>query len=73
MDSDTHSTGKGPVANLAARRMAAIMENAAATGDYHWNMGKRQFNLGLFRGLAGVGYTCLRQADRSLPNVLAWE
>ncbi len=65
--------GRGDLRELAARRMAAIMENAAATGDYHWNMGKRQFNLGLFRGLAGVGYTCLRQADRSLPNVLAWE
>ena len=49
------------------------MENAAATGDYLWNVGKRQFNLGLFRGLAGVGYTCLRQADRTLPNVLIWE
>ena len=26
-----------------------------------------------YSGLAGVGYTCLRQADRSLPNVLIWE
>jgi type 2 lantibiotic biosynthesis protein LanM len=65
--------GRGDLRELASRRMAAIIENAAATGDYHWNLGKRQFNLGLFRGLAGVGYTCLRQADRSLPNVLAWE
>ena len=29
--------------------------------------------LGLFRGLAGVGYTLLRQVDDSLPNVLIWE
>jgi type 2 lantibiotic biosynthesis protein LanM len=57
----------------AARRLMAVIESAAATGDYRWNIGKRQFNLGLFRGLAGVGYTCLRQADRSLPNVLIWE
>ena len=49
------------------------MADAAASGDYRWNVGKRQFNLGLFRGLAGVGYTLLRQADRSLPNVLIWE
>jgi len=49
------------------------MEQAAATGDYRWNGGKRQFNPGLFRGLAGVGYTLLRQADASLPNVLIWE
>ena len=65
--------GRGDLREHASRRMAAIMENAAASGDYLWNVGKRQFNLGLFRGLAGVGYTCLRQADRSLPNVLIWE
>jgi class II lanthipeptide synthase len=58
---------------LASRRMAAVIDNAAASGDYRWNVGKRQFNLGLFRGLAGVGYTLLRRVDRSLPNVLIWE
>lgn len=58
---------------LAAQRLAAVLQTAAATGDYRWNSGKRQFNLGLFRGLAGVGYTALRQVDASLPNVLIWE
>ena len=58
---------------LAARRLKAMVDRAAKTGDYRWNSGKRQFNLGLFRGLAGVGYTLLRQADRGLPNVLIWE
>jgi lantibiotic modifying enzyme len=58
---------------LAAQRLKAMVDRAAATGDYRWNSGKRQFNLGLFRGLAGVGYTLLRQIDRSLPNVLIWE
>ncbi len=57
----------------ASRRLLAIVQGAAATGDYRWNSGRRQFNLGLFRGLAGVGYTLLRQADASLPNVLIWE
>ena len=57
----------------AARRMMAVIKSAAATGDYRWNIGERRFNLGLFRGLAGVGYACLRQADRSLPNILIWE
>lgn len=57
----------------AARRLAAVVQNAAASGDYRWNTGKRQFNLGFFRGLAGVGYTVLRQVDESLPNVLIWE
>jgi lantibiotic modifying enzyme len=49
------------------------MQRAAATGDYRWNSGKGQFNLGLFRGLSGVGYTLLRQADPSLPNILIWQ
>jgi lantibiotic modifying enzyme len=58
---------------LAAQRLAAVLQNAASAGDYRWNSGKRQFNLGLFRGLAGVGYTALRQVDASLPNVIIWE
>jgi len=58
---------------LASRQLMAVLEHAASTGDYRWNSGKRQFNLGLFRGLAGVGYTLLRRADPSLPNVLVWE
>jgi type 2 lantibiotic biosynthesis protein LanM len=64
---------RGDLRELAARRLMAVMESAAATGDYRWNSGKRRFNLGLFRGLAGVGYTALRQVDRSLPNVLIWD
>jgi lantibiotic modifying enzyme len=59
--------------DIAAGRLAAVIETAAFAGDYRWNTGSRQFNVGLFRGLAGVGYTCLRQADRSLPNILMWE
>jgi lantibiotic modifying enzyme len=58
---------------LASRRMAAILDEAAAARDYRWNSGKGRFNLGLFRGLAGVGYSLLRQANASLPNVLIWE
>ena len=58
---------------LASQRLMTVLQRAAATGDYRWNSGKRQFNLGLFRGLSGVGYTLLRQIDASLPNVLIWE
>jgi class II lanthipeptide synthase len=62
----------------AAQRLKAVLERAAASGDFRWNNGKRQFNLGLFRGLSGVGYTLLRQAiaqraDAALPNILIWE
>ena len=65
--------GKREIGELASRRLAAVLAAAAASGDYRWNSGKRQFNLGLFRGLAGVGYTLLRRIDSSLPNVLVWE
>ncbi len=65
--------GQDDLRELASQRMAAVIEDASANGDYRWNVGKRQFNLGLFRGLAGVGYTLLRRVDRSLPNVLIWE
>jgi type 2 lantibiotic biosynthesis protein LanM len=65
--------GAEEIGTVAARRLASVLASAAAAGDYRWNSGRRQFNLGLFRGLAGVGYTLLRRIDRSLPNVLVWE
>ena len=65
--------GEREIGELASRRLAAVLAAAAARGDYRWNSGKRQFNLGLFRGLAGVGYTLLRRIDSSLPNILVWE
>jgi len=65
--------GEREIGELALRRLGAVVAVAAANGDYRWNSGKRQFNLGLFRGLAGVGYTLLRRIDSSLPNVLVWE
>ncbi len=58
---------------LAAQRLLGLLQRAAAAGDYRWNNGRRQFNLGLFRGLAGIGYTLLRRLDPALPNVLIWE
>jgi len=57
----------------ASRRMTAILRAADARGDYLWTDGSKRFNLGLFKGMAGIGYTLLRQADRDLPNVLIWE
>jgi len=59
--------------DLASRQLMAVLRTAAANGDYRWNSGKRRFNLGLFRGVAGVGYTALRRVDDSLSNVLIWE
>jgi type 2 lantibiotic biosynthesis protein LanM len=65
--------GRSDLRELAARRLASVLRAASTSGDYRWNSGGRQFNLGLFRGLAGVGYTALRQADGTLPNVLIWD
>jgi type 2 lantibiotic biosynthesis protein LanM len=65
--------GEREIGELALRRLGAVVAVASASGDYRWNSGKRQFNSGLFRGLAGVGYTLLRRIDSSLPNVLVWE
>jgi type 2 lantibiotic biosynthesis protein LanM len=58
---------------VASRRLMAVVESAASTGDYQLYAGGREFNIGLFRGVSGVGYCCLRQAAPSLPNVLMWE
>jgi lantibiotic modifying enzyme len=65
--------GRPDISQIAAERLAAVVQTARSAGDYRWNIGKRRFNLGLFRGLAGVGYTLLRQRDDTLPNVLIWE
>ena len=58
---------------LASRRLASVLESTGTLGDYRWSGGSSRHNLGLFRGLAGVGYTCLRQVTDVLPNVLVWE
>jgi type 2 lantibiotic biosynthesis protein LanM len=65
--------GRRDLGELAARRLMAVLESAESTGDFRWNAGNRQFNLGLFRGLAGMGYTLLRRINDRLPNVLTWD
>ena len=64
--------GRNDLRDLASRRLAALLEAARTEGDFRWNSGNSRYNLGLFRGLAGVGYTSLRQVAGSLPNVLVW-
>ena len=56
-----------------SRHLNAVLNTKTSAGDYRWNTGSGRFNFGLFRGLAGVGYTFLRRVDGSLPNVLIWE
>jgi type 2 lantibiotic biosynthesis protein LanM len=57
----------------AVQRLLTVAHTARSSGDYRWNSGISRFNLGLFRGIAGVGYTMLRRIDSSLPNALIWE
>ena len=59
--------------HLSDQRLAQIIANRHEQGDYAWNAGGTAFNLGLFRGLSGVGYTILRKLDPQLPNILMWE
>ncbi len=66
--------GRGDLQQLASRRLSAILHTKSAAGSYRWGATvSSRFNVGLFRGLTGVGYTCLREVDHSLPNLLIWE
>lgn len=65
--------GRHDLRDLATQQLLAVIQNACTTGDYRWSSGTRRFNLGLFRGIAGIGYTLLRAVDQSLPNVLIWD
>ena len=59
--------------HLSDQRLTQIIVNRHEQGDYAWNAGGTAFNLGLFRGLSGVGYTILRKLNPQLPNILIWE
>lgn len=65
--------GRPDLRGLASRRLAQIISAAALRGDYRWSAGPGRFNPGLFKGLAGIGYTALRRVDNSLPDVLLWQ
>ena len=66
--------GRDELCERAPRRLLSVIETARSRGDYRWTGGtSSRFNLGLFRGIAGVGYTVLRRIEPSLPNVLIWE
>ena len=68
------SLHRADLRDIAAKRLMAVLKEAAITGDYRWNSGKSQFNLGLFRGLSGVGYISIASSrDASLPNILIWQ
>lgn len=66
--------GRDDLCERASLRLLSVIETARSNGDYRWAGGTTsRFNLGLFRGIAGVGYTALRRIEPSLPNVVIWE
>ena len=58
---------------LYEKRLLEIVQDKFVNGYYQWNVGDDDFNLGLYRGLSGVGYTLLRRLDPFLPNLLLFE
>jgi type 2 lantibiotic biosynthesis protein LanM len=64
-----------PLLTLKANEMLDAAINRMRTeGDFSWSTGDAQFNLGLFRGLSGLGYAMLRASyPNTLPNILIWE
>lgn len=65
---------RNELVELGSRRLSLVVGAASSREGYRWYYGnKKQFNLSLFLGLAGVGYTCLRHTRASLPNVLIWD
>ena len=61
------------ITSLANQRLVEIFAARQENGDYSWPVGGSEFNLGLFRGASGVGYTLLRRLNPHLPNILIWE
>ena len=57
----------------ASKSLAGVINNASRSGDYRWPAGNKRFNLGLYRGVSGVGYSALRRASSALPNLLIFE
>lgn len=70
---DNHALGAALAAEASAATRA-LLERAEASGSFGWNAAGDDDNLGLFRGLAGIGYALLRRtAPETLPNLLIWE
>lgn len=65
--------GDNALRDRASQWLFSVVLGAQERGTYRWSSGTSQFNLGLFRGVAGAGYTSLRRVAPTLPNVLMWE
>jgi lantibiotic modifying enzyme len=59
--------------DAGAKRIAQIWRRWSDDGDARWDLGSKEYNLGLFRGVAGIGYAALRAENPTLPQVLVWK
>jgi type 2 lantibiotic biosynthesis protein LanM len=50
--------------------IADMSQRWRQTGDARWDLGGKDFNLGLMRGVAGLGYAALRSESPKLPQIL---
>jgi lantibiotic modifying enzyme len=66
-------TGNADLIGLYEKRLMEVLHEKLTNKQFRWNTGDVEFNLGLYRGLSGVGYTLLRRIDSSLPNLLIFE
>lgn len=62
--------GDEAAAQASRERIRSIEERWRERRDVCWDLGNKEFNLGLMRGLAGIGYTALRFEDPTLPRIL---
>ncbi|MGA8089591.1 MAG: type 2 lanthipeptide synthetase LanM family protein [Terracidiphilus sp.] len=56
-----------------ASRLSHLLSNWTATGFLRLGDGPQDYKPGFFRGIAGVGYACLRASQPNLPAILIWE
>lgn len=72
---DFLNTAGAMLGNVAAaqgsrERIESIEDRWRDRRDVSWDLGNKEFNLGLMRGLAGIGYAALRLEEPTLPRVL---
>jgi len=66
--------GRPELTKRAEIMFDSIIQRYRTEGEFAWSNGDDKLNVGLFRGLSGIGYSMLRSAHpQVLPNVLIWE
>lgn len=60
--------------NLATERFVEMITHAEPDFAFRWTtVGSANYNIGFFRGLAGIGYAAIRLSGAKIPNILIFE